>query len=213
MKRLFWGKTLNGISSLLTRSILSLVPLLIIVWIIIAISDVLLRIFSPIIDLATRHIGKEYHLIISAGIILTIIVMFGFISWLLDRGALKIVKKQWVKARNAFYRAILKSQGKGMVVIIKTYDKEGPEELGVFIGLVVEICDGIKTIKAKVAVPGAPIPITGMIRLYPLDRVWKTNLTIEELVKQITSFGLATLKKVNSQRLDRIPLRELVDAE
>ncbi len=203
---------LNGVPSLLMRSILSIVPLLIFIWIIIAIADVMLGIFAPIIGLVTRYVGKEYHLAIGLGIILMIVLLIGVLSWVLDRGVLKIVKKQWVKTRNAFYRAVLRSKGKGMVVKVRPYGEDGAEELGIFVGLVKETCDGRKTAKAKVSVPGAPIPITGMVRLFPLNRVWKTNLTIEDLVRQVTSFGLAPLgKELISERFDILPPDELLD--
>lgn len=217
MKNRFWsgafGKALNGIPPILMRSILSIVPLLIFVWILIAITEVMLGIFAPIIGLVTKYVDKEYHLAIGLGMILMIVLLIGMLSWLLDRGMLKVVKKQWIKARDAFYRAVLKSRGRGMVVKVMPYDGNGAEELGIFVGLIQETCDGIETTKAKVSVPGAPIPITGMVRLFPLGRVWTTNLTLEDLVRQITSFGLAPLgKELISRRLDALPSEELIDS-
>lgn len=217
MKNRFWKgvlrKMLNGLPSLLMRSILSVVPLLIFIWILIAITEVMLNIFAPITGLVTKYVDKEYHLAIGLGMILIIVLLIGILSWLLDRGVLKVVKKQWTKTRDTFYRAVLRSKGRGMVVKVMPYGKDGAQELGIFVGLIQESCDGKKTVKAKVSVPGAPIPITGMVRLFSLDLVWTTNLTLEDLVKQITSFGLAPLEKeLISRRLDTLPPEELLNS-
>ena len=203
---------MKGLKRAFSKGLLGLVPKAIIAYLLYLLFEFIFSLVQPWtvdklpLDLLPFPLSHIVSFFLTLSVVLVVITLAGYLSYLIDRSfLLGLLRSYWIKGKNYIYRKIIEAKGKGKVVIISRYGQDGGQELALFEEFVRINIQGKDKTVVKVAIPSAPIPISGMSVLLEPSQVFLTDLNLEEFIAQLTTFGLAAIpRKIEMVRLDHI---------